>query len=95
MSTPPPCRRRSPMRGPAFGGTWHETPIHDRAAFRPGHAVDGPAIVNEANATTVVEPGWRAEVTRPQPYDPAARGGAAVAGSGGNPRRSGHAGGVQ
>jgi len=46
-----------------FGGTWHETPVYDRAALVPGNAVDGPAIVNEANATTVVEPGWRAELT--------------------------------
>jgi 5-oxoprolinase (ATP-hydrolysing) len=46
-----------------FAGAWHETPVYDRDAFSPGDAVDGPAIVNEANATTVVEPGWRAELT--------------------------------
>ncbi len=46
-----------------FGGDWRETPVHDRAALSPGHSVDGPAIINEANATTVVEPGWRAELT--------------------------------
>ena len=27
---------------------------------RPGQTIDGPAIVAERNATTVVEPGWRA-----------------------------------
>jgi N-methylhydantoinase A/oxoprolinase/acetone carboxylase beta subunit len=27
--------------------------------MQPGDAVDGPAII-EANATTVVEPGWQA-----------------------------------
>ena len=34
-----------------------------RADTRPGDLIDGPAIIAEANATTVVEPGWRAEVT--------------------------------
>jgi len=46
-----------------FGGDWHQTPVFDRPDFVPGNAVDGPAIINEANATTVVEPGWRAELT--------------------------------
>ncbi|MCP5151267.1 MAG: hydantoinase B/oxoprolinase family protein [Ectothiorhodospiraceae bacterium] len=44
------------------GRTW-DTAVHDRARLRPGHVVDGPAIVREDNATTVIEPGWRAEVT--------------------------------
>ncbi|MEE8334614.1 MAG: hydantoinase B/oxoprolinase family protein [Alphaproteobacteria bacterium] len=42
----------------------HETPVYDRNAMRPGCVVDGPAILIDANATTVLEPGWRAEVTR-------------------------------
>ncbi len=46
-----------------FDGAWHETPLYVRADTRPGDTIDGPAIVAEANATTVVEPGWRAEVT--------------------------------
>ena len=46
------------------GGAWHETPVYRREEFLPGARVDGPAIIAEANATTVVEPGWRAEVTR-------------------------------
>ena len=29
----------------------------------PAHVVDGPAIIAEKNATTVVEPGWQARVT--------------------------------
>jgi 5-oxoprolinase (ATP-hydrolysing) len=37
--------------------------VHDRDALRPGDAIDGPAIVRERNATTVVEPGWRATLT--------------------------------
>jgi 5-oxoprolinase (ATP-hydrolysing) len=34
-----------------------------RAALRARQAVDGPAIIAEDLATTVVEPGWRASVT--------------------------------
>jgi 5-oxoprolinase (ATP-hydrolysing) len=46
-----------------FDGSWHDTPLYVRADTRPGDRIDGPAIIAEANATTVVEPGWRAEVT--------------------------------
>jgi 5-oxoprolinase (ATP-hydrolysing) len=37
--------------------------VYDRDALRPGDAIDGPAIVREQNATTIVEPGWRATLT--------------------------------
>jgi len=43
---------------------WHDTPLFRRDELVPGQMVDGPAIIAEANATTVVEPGWRAEVTQ-------------------------------
>ncbi len=46
-----------------FDDRWHDTPLYVRADTRPGDAIDGPAIIAEANATTVVEPGWRAEIT--------------------------------
>ena len=46
------------------GGEVHETPVYRREALLPGDGVDGPAIIAEATATTVVEPGWRAEVNR-------------------------------
>jgi 5-oxoprolinase (ATP-hydrolysing) len=42
---------------------WAEVDLYARAALRPGHAVDGPAIIAEDLATTVVEPGWQAVVT--------------------------------
>ena len=45
------------------GGRWHATPLFKRERLVPGQKVDGPAIIAEANATTVVEPGWRATVT--------------------------------
>jgi 5-oxoprolinase (ATP-hydrolysing) len=46
-----------------FDSAWRDTPLFRRADMRPGDAVDGPAIIAEANATTVVDPGWRAQVT--------------------------------
>ena len=44
-------------------GAWAEVGLFRRAGLKPGHAVDGPAIIAEGLATTVVEPGWRAVVT--------------------------------
>ena len=44
-------------------GEWSAVPLYRRAALTPGQAVDGPAIIAEELATTVVEPGWRASVT--------------------------------
>ncbi|RLU89221.1 5-oxoprolinase [Streptomyces griseocarneus] len=44
-------------------GAWHEVPLRERERLRPGTEVPGPAVITEANATTVVEPGWRARVT--------------------------------
>ncbi|WP_106390853.1 hydantoinase B/oxoprolinase family protein [Enhygromyxa salina] len=37
-------------------------PVYHRSALRPGERVDGPAIIAEATATTIVEPGWSARV---------------------------------
>jgi 5-oxoprolinase (ATP-hydrolysing) len=45
------------------GGTWQRTPVFRRGALEPGDTIKGPAIIAEANATTVVEPGWQADVT--------------------------------
>jgi 5-oxoprolinase (ATP-hydrolysing) len=45
------------------GGAWHEAPVYRRDALRPGDAIAGPAIIAEANATTVIEPQWQAQVT--------------------------------
>lgn len=39
-----------------------EVPLYDRAVMGPGSRVTGPAIIREAIATTVVEPGWQAQV---------------------------------
>ncbi|MFE5796089.1 hydantoinase B/oxoprolinase family protein [Streptomyces sp. NPDC056503] len=42
------------------GATASDTPLHRREDLRPGDTVDGPAILAEDDATTVVDPGWRA-----------------------------------
>jgi 5-oxoprolinase (ATP-hydrolysing) len=44
-------------------GRWADVPLARRRDLRPGEGVDGPALIAEDFATTVVEPGWRAEVT--------------------------------
>ena len=44
-------------------GSLHPAPVFDRASLRAGDTLPGPALVREANATTIVEPGWSAEVT--------------------------------
>lgn len=41
-------------------GRWQDTPLHRREELRPGDTVTGPAVIAEADATTVVDPGWRA-----------------------------------
>lgn len=38
-------------------------PVYRREALRPGHVFDGPALVVERTATTVLEPGWTCRVT--------------------------------
>src|SRR4029077_10372067 len=45
------------------GGKSHPTPVFLRDELQPGDEVKGPAIIAEANATTVVEPGWQAAIT--------------------------------
>ncbi|MCE2946261.1 MAG: hydantoinase B/oxoprolinase family protein [bacterium] len=43
-------------------GRHHETPVFARDTLAAGVRVDGPAIIAEANGTTVVEPGWCAQI---------------------------------
>jgi len=58
---PPPAARVRMFTG----GKWLETLLYRREDLCPGDLLDGPAIIAEANATTVVEPGWRGCVTNP------------------------------
>jgi 5-oxoprolinase (ATP-hydrolysing) len=45
------------------GGRWHEAALVVREDLRPGDRIEGPAIIAEQNATTVVEPDWQARLT--------------------------------
>jgi 5-oxoprolinase (ATP-hydrolysing) len=55
--------------------SWLDASLYVREALPAGALIDGPAIIAERNATTVVEPGWQArlmaagsiELTRMQP----------------------------
>ena len=60
---PDPLAPREMVR--TFGDDeWRETGLYVRADLRAGDTIDGPAIIAEDNATTVVERGWQARVTR-------------------------------
>jgi 5-oxoprolinase (ATP-hydrolysing) len=48
------------VEGPDGREDWHDAGLHRRESLAPGATIDGPAIIAEANATTVVEPGWQA-----------------------------------
>src|SRR6185437_5150687 len=52
-------------QAPIFtGGRERQVPIFDRTALAPGVAIEGPAILFETTATTVIEPGWRGRIDR-------------------------------
>ena len=42
--------------------TERAAPLYRREDLRPGDRIVGPAILGEAGATTLIEPGWQAEV---------------------------------
>ncbi len=52
-----------------YSGGWHDAGLFVRESLAPGAVIDGPAIVAERNATTVVEPGWRATLTAAGPIE--------------------------
>jgi len=44
-------------------GEWRDAALVVRDDLRPGDLLQGPAIIAEKNATTVIEPGWQASVS--------------------------------
>ena len=58
---------RAPLRMFTAGldgvSCWHEACLVAREDLRPGDRIVGPAVIAEQNATTVIEPGWQAQVT--------------------------------
>jgi N-methylhydantoinase A len=51
-----------PSRQVWFDGGWCETAIHRREALLPGARFSGPAIVEQLDATVLIEPGQPVEV---------------------------------
>ncbi|MBP9090879.1 hydantoinase B/oxoprolinase family protein [bacterium] len=43
-------------------GQWHTTKVHVRELLSTGATIEGPALIAEYTATTIIEPGWCAEV---------------------------------
>ncbi len=46
-----------------FAGEWKSIPVFERERMAAGTNIQGPAIIVEQTTTTVVEPGWQAEIT--------------------------------
>ncbi len=42
---------------------WHDSPIYQRENLLAGQKIRGPALIIEAHNTTVLEPGWQAEIS--------------------------------
>jgi N-methylhydantoinase A len=58
-----PEQRALRERREVFDGTaFADTPVYGRAHLRPGDAFEGPAVVEQYDATTYVAPGWNARV---------------------------------
>jgi N-methylhydantoinase A len=47
-----------------FEGAWHDTPVYRREQLGVGVELEGPAIVEQLDTTTVIEPGDRVRVDR-------------------------------
>jgi 5-oxoprolinase (ATP-hydrolysing) len=56
-------------RVPMHSGLWHEAGLYVREQLVAGALIDGPAVIAEKNATTVVEPGWQARLTAAGPIE--------------------------
>ena len=56
-------KETEPLFGTAiFDGKEYTVPIYERNTLAPGRSINGPAIIGEMGATTVVYPGHRAEI---------------------------------
>lgn len=56
---PKPVKRRK-----VHFGSWIDTPIYGRGDLLPGHAFNGPAIIEQADTTTIVQPGMKIRVDK-------------------------------
>jgi len=63
----PPARAPQPealreRRDVYDGSAFVDTPVYDRRVLRPGDAFDGPAVIEQYDATSYVAPNWHAHV---------------------------------
>jgi N-methylhydantoinase A len=47
---------------PVYFGGWRNSPIFRRFRLEPGMVIEGPAIVEQADTTTVIEPGMTGRI---------------------------------
>ncbi|MEX2151676.1 MAG: hydantoinase B/oxoprolinase family protein [Steroidobacteraceae bacterium] len=57
---PAPAGSADPRTACVWFDGWRDVPLHTRDALPPGRVIAGPALIVEANSTTVVETGWAA-----------------------------------
>ena len=56
-----PDRPEPPSIRPVYlSGNWIETAVYDRSALRSGQQIDGPAIIEQLDSTTLIWPGEQA-----------------------------------
>jgi N-methylhydantoinase A len=61
----PPREHATPtLRRASFDGGWQEIEVHDRADIGMGSELQGPAVVEFAESTLLIRPGWRATVDK-------------------------------
>jgi N-methylhydantoinase A len=61
----PPREHANPtLRRASFDGGWQEIEVHDRADIGMGSELQGPAVVEFAESTLLIRPGWRATVEK-------------------------------
>lgn len=53
-SEPPAPRSSRPVY---LSGTWVDTAVYDRSSLHPGQQIDGPAVIEQLDSTTLIWPG--------------------------------------
>jgi N-methylhydantoinase A len=62
---PPDVEIGAPMTRPVFFtgvAGWRDAAVLDRRRLAPGGAIDGPALIEGEGSSTLIPPGWRAQI---------------------------------
>ena len=63
LDPPPPTKIAPKGRRPVYlDGSYYDTPIYERDELHAGQTIDGPAVIEQLDSTTVLWPGNRAHV---------------------------------